>query len=360
MKANVLKSYIRNFFNLMRKKIIKDEKKKKWVVVKYNNLNAEIRGNKKSIQDLFDYKKIINGPKYFHCDELYFGNSLYGIAQKLREYSGYQYPVNCCIEHGVYFGNYICKAEAIKSGLNGLITFSPQRMKHLIEQADVEVVPIGPYIHYARQLLSDEEIKNLHLKNGKTLLVFPTHSIDRIEANFSVAEFINKIKEIVSKYEFKTVIVCLYYKDILLRRDLDYLKEGFQVVTGGYKSDPLFLDRLKTFINLSDYTISNNCGTHVGYCVFLGKGHYIVNQALSHEAYTKTDFENLNETLSEVASIETDDVKKAFNNLSFEVTENQKKMVSKYWGSECIKTPAEMLQVFKNFEQGKKMKNGVK
>ncbi len=64
-------------------------------------------------------------------------------------------------------------------------------------------------------------------------------------------------------------------------------------MTAGYLYDPLFLDRLNTFLELADYTLSNFVGTHLCYCVAKGKGHTIYNQEVSLNAFVsdeKTDY----------------------------------------------------------------------
>ena len=56
------------------------------------------------------------------------------------------------------------------------------------------------------------------------------------------------------------------------------------MVCAGHAYDPHFLDRLRTLIELSDITLSNNLGTHIGYCVSLGKPHWIIPTPVHYRA----------------------------------------------------------------------------
>ena len=294
--------------------------------------------------ELFDYKKIIGGKRYFYCNDLYYGNALYGQSVILKQYSSFQSKINACIEHGVYFGDYVNCDEAIDSGLKGLITFGDKRIEHLHRVAKVPIIPIGPYIHYAKPMLSSADIDKIKKKNGKTLLVFPTHSIDRVETEFNMDSFNEEIQRVVKEKWIEHIIVCLFYKDINIGRDKFYINQGYQVVCNGYLCDPLFLRRLKTFIMLSDYTMSNDIGTNVGYCIYLRKPHYIFNQPFDFKAYTKNDMENI--IMSNSRDAEVDEVKKQFSSMKDGVSDVQYAVCSKYWGYPYVRDKDELHDIF--------------
>lgn len=336
------KSQLRAIINKARRNLIRNKKTQKILAVRYNNLKVLMNGNKKPVDTTFDYKAIIAGPQRFYCDEKYHGNIHYGISKVIKDYAGIRGSLNCCIEHGVYFGNYVSEDEAIDSGFPKLLTFGQQRVEHLSKVANVEVIPIGPYIHYAVPSLSEDDIKEIKKKNGNTLLVFPTHSIDRVDMEFDMELFIENIKKFQDEHDFKTVIVCLFYKDIMLGRDKDYENKGYQVVTAGYMDDPMFLNRLKSFILLSDYTISNDVGTHVGYCISLGKPHFIFNQTIKPRPYTKNDLESVTTTFNSSAVKEKAQVKEVFSSYSSNITKEQIDIVDKYWGLSFLRDSKEL------------------
>ncbi|GEM_PF-177866 len=349
--ANKIKSGLRKVVKRTLHFFVRDGKIQKRLVMAAYNLKARIGKQVKELPDIFDYQAIIDGPTLFTAKEYYRGNSYYGIGQKLREYSGYKKPINACLEHGVYFGDYINEKETINSGLNGLITFSAYRKKMLDKRSDVPVHAIGPYIHYANLLLTNEEMAAKKIKLRKTLLFFPDHSVDRVISDFDTGSLIEEIKQFAKEHNFQTVVVCLFYKDILLGRAKEYEDEGFIVVTNGYRQDPHFLDRQKTFISLADYTASNAVGTHIGYCVHLGKGHLIFNQEINYNAYTKADMAVVTESFDDTVQHEKNDVKGYFVDYSPTITEEQRWIADKYWGLSRVKSPEVMLEILTSLDE---------
>lgn len=341
-------SIIRNLLNSFRRIVISDPLVQKKISVYFHNILAICDFKKNYEEELFNYKKIIAGRQNFWTNEYDYGNTYYGNAYILKSYSGYKKKIKACIEHGLYFGDTVFHFEAIDSGLGGLITYGDSRVKHLQGIARVPVIPIGPYIHYAEPLLDEKQIYEIKRKNGKTLLVFPTHSIDRVETEYNMASFCDEIDRVVEKMNIQKVIVCLFYKDINIGRDQYYIEKGYQVVCNGYRCDPLFLRRLKTFILISDYTMSNDVGTNVGYCIYLGKPHYIFSQEVSYNAYTNVDMENIMH--SDSVELEMREVREAFSELSSEITIQQKTICNKYWGGDYIKTKEELYEVLRSFE----------
>jgi len=342
-----IKSRIRNIANKARRILIRNKRTQKILAVRVNNFKVLIKGNKKSVNSTLDYKAIMAGPKIFHWDENYHGNVHFGIADAIKKYTGIRQRLNCCIEHGVYFGNTYFEDEAVDSGFTKLVTFGRQRLEHLKMVAKVEIIPIGPYIYYAEPSLSLEKINRIKKKNGKTLLVFPTHSIDRVDKEFDYEKFLSNIEMFKRNHGFKTVLVCMFYKDLMLGRDKAYLEHGYQVVTAGYRDDYMFLRRLKSFILLSDYTISNDIGTHLGYCVCLGKPHTVFEQTIKIKPYTKTDLENEPEVYNPTVEQEKNEVKREFMTFEEKITERQKQIVNRFWGTEFIRGKKELAQLLK-------------
>ena len=344
---NTFRSCVRNTLNYVRRKAIKNPKTKKRVSVMYHNLFSFFDFKQSYDEELFDYKRIIGGKKYFHCDDVYYGNSMYGNSKIFKDYSGYQGRINACIEHGLYFGDTVFEDEAIKSGMNGLLTFGDSRVNHLKKMATVQVIPVGPYIHYAKPLLLDSEIEEVKRKNGRTLLVFPSHSIDRVETEFDYNTFNAEIQRVVQEQNIAHVMICLFFKDIIIGRDKFYIDHGYQVVCNGYRCDPMFLRRLKTFILLSDFTMSNDVGTNVGYCIYLGKPHYVYNQSINYNAYIAKDMENV--TQSNLRDIEVNEVKQKLNCICNSISADQYNVCNKYWGFSYIRDKKQMYEILDGF-----------
>ncbi|MCD8013671.1 MAG: hypothetical protein LUG99_10925 [Lachnospiraceae bacterium] len=330
----------------------RNELQKKRCLIFYNNFFYFMNRKKEAKiveQDLFDYETILKH-KYFHCDEYYKANILYGIAPSLKKYAGYHKPIKACIEHGVFFGKSQIAIESYDSGLPGIINFAEQRKEYLRPITRKPITSIGPYICYANDYCSESEIHNYKIKFGKTLLVFPTHSAEGVISHFDYDELIRCIEKIKVEHEFRTVLVCLYYKDIELGRNKLYEKQNYIVVCAGKREDPNFLSRQKSFINIADYTVSNAVGTHLGYCIALNKPHMLINQHTSYSTDSKMAGSQIAENEDE-AIINKREVQREFLTYSEIITEQQKKVCDKYWGLTNIKLPDELYDIFDRYDQ---------
>lgn len=133
----------------------------------------------------------------------------------------------------------------------------------------VPVFAIGPYLHYARGSFSEDEIKSYKKANGRTLLYFVPHSIENYPKIYAERELIDKIA--LLKNEFDTIYCCVYWVD-LCKDICDYAEaRGMKIVSAGFRFDPQFNNRLKTFLNLADEVICGDTGTFIAYALYLNK-----------------------------------------------------------------------------------------
>lgn len=333
IKLNILMSIVKK--NYYRKKII----------VIYNNMKYLILRIKYKNVELFDYKNGIKNSKMYSND-IYLSNSFYGISNQISQYSGYKGKICACIEHGVYFGDFISKNEVIDSGLPMVITFSNTRYKHIRENTKKMIYEIGPYINYCTSFYNTDEYKR---KLGKVLLVFPSHSIEEVACKYDSKKFIEYIDLLKINLEINEVLVCLYWKDIELGYDEIYKEWGYSIVTAGHRNDKNFLRKLRSFIEIADYTISNSVGTHVGYCISLNKPHQIFTQKIIYkELYSggnENEFGDKTKENRNIARNEMEEVEEAFSNFNLGITDLQKEICNKYWGLNLIKSQSEMKQI---------------
>lgn len=343
-------SSARSGANRLSRTMIRSEALRKKLVMQYYAKRIALENLRRtaSIRDdaeLLSWRSTM-ASKVSFSKEVYRGNALYGIGRNLREYAGASQPIKACIEHGVYFGNYVNEAELERSDLPALVTFGDARFNHVRSVSSVPVCRIGPYIAYSRGFLDPQGIAEMRVKLGKTLLVFPSHSIDFVGKRFDVEDFISEIERVKKQVQAKTVLVSLYYRDVLDGAASSYEDAGFVVVTSGYREDEAFLDRQKTFIELSDITMSNSVGTHVGYCVYLGKPHYLYDQACVQVAVTKTDAAEYENDYAEISRVEKSDVIEAFSHCSETITSKQLETCEKYWGFSHVLRKEEMGVLF--------------
>ena len=72
-------------------------------------------------------------------------------------------------------------------------------------------------------------------------------------------------------------MVSIYWNDV----DSDlcelFRKKGAMLASNGFRCDDNFIRRLKAIIQLSDVTLGNDLGSHIGYSIYLGKPHIFVS-----------------------------------------------------------------------------------
>ena len=306
-----------------------------------NSFYCEIE--KRKNLSIFNYKELSQPLPYYPIEAVKDSN-FYGMYHSIKKFTGIK-KITHSIEHGLYLGNYVPFATYLKT-TKSIITFSENRKKHLIN-AEIKkpIYTIGPYIHYATISIAEYEFKKLKQSLGKTFLLFPSHSIKDFNVKIDVLELIENVKKIASNYD--SILVCLYYQDILDGIYPKYFDEaGFKIVTAGNRYDINFLSQLKLIIELADFTASNTIGTHTGYCVYLNKPHFVIEQKIKLSRDNKTPvIEYRDDEQIKIMEEEKNEIIKEFTEYSEFITESQKQIIDKYWGISSIKQKNELKQI---------------
>jgi len=304
--------------------------------------------------DIWDYKEISSPMKLF-LEDISPDGTLYGISYSLKRYSNFSKELNMYFEHGLYFGNLV-RDTSINSIYHGTITFSGYREHFIKNKSNKRVIKIGPYIHYADDYYNKEKMGELKLKFGKTLLFFPPHSIKDQDASYDIDLICQRLKRYQNDYD--TIMVCLYYKDVINGLGDYFERNGFIVVSAGHFYDFNFLRRLKSIIKLADHSISMAIGTHIGYCIYLRTPHEIINEKCDEMVPGKNnrlfniirekDVDNRGDGYIESFEEAENEILNYFYNCGSTISEKQKNVCNKYWGFEEIKQPVELLEIFKS------------
>lgn len=269
----------------------------------------------------------------------HFNNHFYSLSETLKRYSRLPSTlyVKAPIEHGLYGTSYLSDVD-ISRAEKGVITMGRHRLPVLKEHLSVPVYCIGPYIHYASPLLNEEEVQKEKRRLGRNILVFPSHSFNEETPVFLKNELIDQIKYL--SRDFDCVRISLHHQDIIKGLAKDYLAAGFECVTAGHTQDVHFLPRLRSIIECSTCTLSNNMGTHIGYCLGLGKPHHIISQKIDYrngnkyviDAYTNSvPMRNLYQELSK--------------EMTREITSLQYELADPLFGLSMVKSPLEMKSI---------------
>lgn len=286
------------------------------------------------------------------ADNLFYANTInsseslfYGDLQALLDYSGLQLitmpPLNLGIQHGYVFEI----RDWEKSKLNKRNLVWSRALVDMYRQYtdNPDVYAVGAAFFYAKSLFNEEQLTEEKRKLGKNLLAFPMHSQTHVDTNYDPNKFLNILLE--ERRRFDTVRVCMYWKDILRGSHKVYEDAGFECVCNGHLFDPNFLRRQKALFELADATISNGVGSHIGYSIFMGKPHWLIDEEYEYvnskrggDAEDLTDVSKGDNFLS---------VKNAFlNNDDYCIKQTQKDVINKYWGISDMKSPEELKELF--------------
>jgi len=285
---------------------------------------------------IFDFCKL-SEEMPLYTTEYFNQNTFFGNHLAIKRFAGIpRYcPVRGYIEHGLYFRHDIIRQDDETNGFRTNFTFSEYRKQRLMAAGipAEKIIIVGPYILHVDSSMSQNEIESLHSSFGKTLAVFPAHSHEAMRIDFDHDAFQLEIEKVRLAHGFHKVLICLFFVDIQKGRYKPYEERGYTVVTAGHRHDERFLSRLKTIILLSDVTMSNGLGTHLGYCVALDRPHYFFRQetASSEPDGKVIDLVCFDEVKSKYLKEEWD-VVRHFINYSETITPEQLEVVHKYWG----------------------------
>lgn len=298
---------------------------------------------------LFDYKALCADIP-FGPEERVIDNNLYGQAHHLKKYAGITTDLKAYLEHGCFWGGMVHE-DAYHWHFKKIITWSENRKKDIEKKIpSKQAIPVGPFIHYAEPVYDTSTFNRLKDELGKVLLVFPGHSIINLKAEFDSNEFIQEIEKI--KVDYDTVLISLYYVDAKNPKVREVYEDmGYRVVTSGNRYDQNFIARQKTYIQLSDMTMSNEVGTHIGNCVHLEKPHYVFQQKLKRTTSKKRELERHDSLFSkdelELSKKQQREVAQAFSSYTIrKLSQAQKAIADKYWGSSSVKSAEELRKLF--------------
>ncbi|MFC0264082.1 hypothetical protein [Fontibacter flavus] len=304
-------------------------------LLRYKNKASIFEIYRRSKLPLLDFKEISKPLKIYPIERI-IDNNYYGLSFWLKKYINREENIDFYIEHGLFLGSLVKRDEIIWDS-KGIITFSKNRELYIKEKCNKEVIKIGPYIHYADDFLTVDEFNEIKDKLGKILLVIPSHSIKGVNVSFDLNNFKSKIDEI--KSDFDTVVVCLYWMDALNIEYVKYYSDlGYRIVSAGNINDFYFLSRLKSIIKISDFVISNNVGTQIGYVTYLGKPQMIFNQEVNFQVFDEREFKQRDYRDYKSMVKEKNEIYRCFNCFSMEITEIQKDCINFYFGLDQIKT----------------------
>jgi hypothetical protein len=301
-----------------------------------------------SMTDIIGHAREIS-PRIYASYDIYHFNGFYGSSHVLKVYANRseRYSIKAYLQHGVNFGDWHDELVPLPSYL----IWGKQRQEIIKNRTKRDVFVIGAPFFYAVNFLSDEKIQSERSRLGKNLLVFPVHSIPRVECIYNIEKFISQLHEL--ECIFDSIRICLYYCDIQRGMHEKYLENNFECVTAGHQYDVNFLARLKSLIMISDATLANHIGSYSGYSVFLGRPHRLLLD--NYEFKSRILFSNLKMVEREDKAYREDmyyqEIEKMFaDNISFKCLPEHIDVIDPYWGFSELKTKEELREIFMKTE----------
>jgi hypothetical protein len=271
--------------------------------------------------------------------EPHFPNDYYGHAEVLKAYVGMslseRLPVS--IMHGIRFSGETWAHDFWRLHRIGFV-FSPLHAKQMTPKVRQTLVPVGPMILYAQGFWDNSEMEEVRKRYGRILLVYPTHSTHWVDALYNIEEFCKHIEQHATSYD--TVIVCLYWKDILRGMYRSYEEKGWLCVTNGHMYDTSFMRRQRSLLEASSAVLTNWVGTHVGYSVALNKPVRVLPLKCWH-----TSNEGQRIDRGDLNKIVSGEIADAFSGKIDSITPRQRELVNLQWGLDSHKSRTEMGQL---------------
>ena len=206
----------------------------------------------------------------------------YGHDIQIKRHAGLPLvgqPLPFLLEHGLKVSREAQFETPRGWSRGGYLCMGELRAQWLRERFDCPAHAIGPWILYARSLLEADEISTQRQNLGRCLLVVLAHSWDQVERHMDLQACITTVQQTAREYNYTQVIWLRHWLD---PTDLPLPLHWLQACNG-HRSNPWFLDSLRTLIELSDGLISNAFGTHVGYAAALGKELYWIPDAAEED-----------------------------------------------------------------------------
>ncbi len=206
----------------------------------------------------------------------------YGHDIQLKRHAGLPLvgrPLPFLLEHGLKVSREAQFEMPQPWSRGGYLCMGELRAQWLRERYACQATAIGPWILYAKPVLGQADLTALRQTLGSTLLVILAHSWDRMHRSMDVSQCMEAIKATAEAHNYRQVIWLRHWQDA---PELT-LPPGWFVACNGHRSNPWFLDALRTLLELSEGLVTNAFGTHIGYAAALGKRLHWIHSSVEED-----------------------------------------------------------------------------
>ena len=173
-------------------------------------------------------------------------------------------PLPFMLEHGVNFSEQ-ASFEDPQPWVRSYLCMGPRRAARLQRRFGVRAAAVGPYLDYARPVVTPERLTQLRRQLGRTLLVIPVHSVVNVQRHWPVERVIALVAQHAREGGYDSVIWQGFWKD----PPPSALPSSWLLACNGHPSNPWFLDCQRTLLELCDAMATFALGSHVGYALAL-------------------------------------------------------------------------------------------
>lgn len=189
---------------------------------------------------------------------------IYGFGLQISRYGFYPYCLPLCIytDHGPGYRDAIPIHEIESSAPIQL--YHSQNSVRLWQSVTAKKAYClySPFAFYRRR--TGASIAS----DAKGTIAFPAHSTPSIDEVGGFEKYIEQLKQLPEKYH--PVTICMHMHDIQKGAHMDFIREGFEVVTAGNSLDQRFIERFYEIISSHQFATSNTPGSYLYYCVEMG------------------------------------------------------------------------------------------
>lgn len=195
----------------------------------------------------------------------YWTAELYGFGEQISKYGFYPYFLPLCVytDHGPGYYDEIPKHELESHALAHFYhsPISVEKWSQIVTNKKIYGL-YSPFIFYRKR-------KKLEKKSDAIgTIAFPAHSTPSIDDVGGYANYIESLKQL--PVQFHPIVICMHMHDINKGKHIDFIKNGFEVVTAGNSLDQRFIPRFYEIIRHFKYATSNIPGSYLYYCVEMG------------------------------------------------------------------------------------------
>ena len=183
-------------------------------------------------------------------------------------------PLPGVLPHGPSINHTIWQPE-LDSPVPNIFAISEEQKFCYQKASSKPVFVIGSVVHYAERLIAEELRASRQGAIGT--VAFPAHSTHHLTCEFDQDQFIKALQALPDS--MGPVRVCLYWRDVQLKRHLKYLEAGFECVTAGHMFDPDFIFRLLRIFSKSKYAVTNKMGSSALLAASLGLEVALIEQS---------------------------------------------------------------------------------